>query len=296
MGLFGRKDIMGYVKVVKTSPYFSRFQVKYRRRREGKTDYRARLRLTRQDKNKYNSVKYRLVVRFSNKDITCQLVYATIAGDVCVAAAYSHELARYGLKCGLTNYSAGYATGLLLARRVLTKFNMADTYKGQEEPDGEDYTVEPEDDAPRPFYCLLDTGLKRTSTGSKVFSCLKGALDGGLDIPHNEKRFVGYDPSDKALDAEVLRKYIFGGHVQEYMETMEEEEPEKYQSHFAKYVEEGVEPDDLEELYEEVFQKIREDPVHQKKERKAPAEKKRWQTPKSTYAEKKERLKEKLAV
>ena len=43
---------MGHVKVVKSSPYFSRFQVKYRRRRAGKTDYRARLRLTTQDKNK----------------------------------------------------------------------------------------------------------------------------------------------------------------------------------------------------------------------------------------------------
>lgn len=37
-----------------------------------------------------------------------------------------------------------------------------------EEADGESYMVEPEDDAPRPFFCLLDTGLKRTSTGSKV--------------------------------------------------------------------------------------------------------------------------------
>lgn len=43
---------MGYVKVVKSSSYFSRYQVKYRRRRQGKTDYRARLRLCTQDKNK----------------------------------------------------------------------------------------------------------------------------------------------------------------------------------------------------------------------------------------------------
>ena len=43
---------MGYVKVVKSSSYFSRYQVKYRRRRSGKTDYRARLRLCSQDKNK----------------------------------------------------------------------------------------------------------------------------------------------------------------------------------------------------------------------------------------------------
>ena len=48
-------------------------QVKYKRRRAGKTDYRARLRLVTQDKNKYNTPKYRLVVRFTNKDIICQV-------------------------------------------------------------------------------------------------------------------------------------------------------------------------------------------------------------------------------
>ena len=73
-------------------------QVKYRRRRQGKTDYRARLRLVKQDKNKYNTHKYRLVVRFSNKDTTVQVVYSTIQGDVVVAAAYAHELPNFGLK------------------------------------------------------------------------------------------------------------------------------------------------------------------------------------------------------
>uniref|UniRef100_A0A7S0S127 Large ribosomal subunit protein uL18 C-terminal eukaryotes domain-containing protein n=1 Tax=Chlamydomonas leiostraca TaxID=1034604 RepID=A0A7S0S127_9CHLO len=285
---------MGYVKVVKTSQYFSRFQVKYRRRRQGKTDYRARLRLVKQDKNKYNTHKYRLVVRFSNKDVTCQIVYSTIQGDVVVAAAYAHELPEYGLKVGLTNYSAAYCVGLLVARRVLAKFGLADTYKGCEEPDGEDYNVEAVDDGPRPFYCLLDTGLKRTSTGSKVFAALKGALDGGLDIPHNEKRFVGF--ADKKLDAETLQKYIYGGHVAEYQETMQEEEPEKYQSHFAKYVEEGVEPDDLEDLYKEVHSKIRANPTLKKKDRKNPGDGKRWKTPKSTYEVKKANLKAKLAA
>ena len=89
---------MVYVKVERSSTYFSRYQVKYKRRRQGKTDYRARLRLTSQDKNKYNTPKYRFVVRFSNKDVTCQIAYATVAGDVVVAAAYSHELPRYGLE------------------------------------------------------------------------------------------------------------------------------------------------------------------------------------------------------
>ncbi len=49
-------------------------QVKYKRRRQGKTDYRARLRLVTQDKNKYNTPKYRMVVRFTNKDIICQVL------------------------------------------------------------------------------------------------------------------------------------------------------------------------------------------------------------------------------
>ena len=109
---------MVYVKINKSSAYFSRYQVKYKRRRQGKTDYRARLRLCGQDKNKYNTPKYRLAVRYTNKDIVCQVLYATIAGDVCICAAYAHELPRYGLTVGLTNWSAGYATGLLLARRL----------------------------------------------------------------------------------------------------------------------------------------------------------------------------------
>ena len=43
----------------------------------------------------------------------------------------------------------------------------------QEEATGEDYNVEAADEGPRPFTALLDTGLKRTSTGSKVFAALK---------------------------------------------------------------------------------------------------------------------------
>lgn len=42
---------------------------------------------------------------------------------------------------------------------------------------------------------------------------LQGALDGGLDIPHGVKRFVGYDTEGKKLDTEQLQKYILGGHV-----------------------------------------------------------------------------------
>lgn len=214
---------MGVMKVQKTAQYFKEFQVKYRRRREGKTDYYARKRLIVQDKNKYESSKYRLVVRITNKDVICQIIDAKIHGDIVVCAAYSHELPRYGIKVGLTNWSACYATGLLLARRTLQKFGLDEKYEGQTEPDGEMYQVEEEDDGPRPFTCVLDVGLVRTTTGNRVFGALKGAVDGGLDIPHNEKRLPGYDPEEKELDAETCRKYIFGGHVQEYMEMLQED-------------------------------------------------------------------------
>ena len=124
--------------------------------------------------------------------------------------------------------SLAYATGLLIARRVLTKLGLADKYQGVTEPDGTISLTETlGEDSPRPFKCYLDVGLKRTSTGSRVFGALKGASDGGLYIPHNEKRFPGYDSEGKALDAEVLKKYIFGGHVAEYMESLEEEDDER---------------------------------------------------------------------
>jgi hypothetical protein len=83
------------------------------------------------------------------------------------------------------------------------------------------------EDAPRPFKCYLDVGLKRTSTGSRVFGAMKGASDGGIFIPHSDKRFPGYDPESKELDAEVLKKYIYGGHIAEYMESLEEEDDER---------------------------------------------------------------------
>jgi len=122
-----------------------------------------------------------------------------------------------------------YATGLLVARRALEKLGLADKYQGVTEPDGTLKLTETleGDDAPRPFKCYLDVGLKRTSTGSRVFGAMKGASDGGIFIPHSEKRFPGYDTETKQLDATVLKKYIFGGHVAEYMESLEEEDDER---------------------------------------------------------------------
>ena len=67
---------------------------------------------------------FRLIVRFTNKDIICQIAYARVYGDVIVESAYAHELPKYGVKVGLTNYAAAYCTGLLVARRILTKVSV----------------------------------------------------------------------------------------------------------------------------------------------------------------------------
>jgi large subunit ribosomal protein L5e len=281
------------VKTQKTNAYFKRFQVKFKRRRAGKTDYRARIRLINQDKNKYNTPKYRFVVRFTNKDITAQIVSASIAGDMVLAAAYSHELPRYGLEVGLTNYAAAYCTGLLLARRVLKLRDLDQEYEGNVEATGEDFSVEPADER-RPFRALLDVGLVRTTTGNRVFGALKGALDGGLDIPHSEKRFAGFKKDEKQLDAEVHRKYIYGGHVAEYMRTLEDEEPEKYNAHFSDYIKKGIKADDMEALYKKVHAAIRADPTMAKSTKQPPKEHKRYNPKKLTYEQRKASLVERL--
>lgn len=286
---------MPFIKLIKTKSYFKRYQTKYRRRREGKTDYRARKRLIIQDKNKYNSPKYRLIVRISNADVTCQIAYAKIEGDHIMAAAYSHELKDYGMPVGLTNYAACYATGLLVARRLLTNLKLADKYQGNLTIDGNDYNVAELDDGPRPFRAFLDVGLHRTTTGAKVFAALKGATDGGLDIPHSETRFVGYDKESKSLKAEVLKKHIFGGHVADYMKQLREENPTKYQKQFNDYVKAKVNPEDIESKWASVHKAIRANPAHKKKESKKPAQQKRFNAKRLTLEERKKRVAEKLA-
>merc|ERR1712168_1512071 len=259
---------MGYVNVIKNRAYFKRFQVKFKRRREGKTDYYARKRLVTQDKNKYNTPKYQLIVRFTNKNIVCQIAHAKIEGDVVVCAAYSHELPRYGVKVGLTNYAAAYCTGLLLARRLLTKLNLAEIYEGQLEVDGDEYNVESTDDGPAAFRCYLDTGLNRTSTGAKIFGALKGAVDGGLEIPHSLNRFPGYDDEGDNFNAEVHRNHIFGKNVAEYMDSLEEDE-EAFERLFSKYIKEGITSDKIEGVYKAAHAAIRADPTPAANEKKA---------------------------
>jgi large subunit ribosomal protein L5e len=251
---------MGFVKVVKNKAYFKRFQVKFRRRRESKTDYAARKRLILQDKNKYKTPKYRFVVRRTTRDIVCQIFSSDLTHDVCLAAAYSHELRNYGVRLGLTNYAAAYATGLLLARRVNSKFEL--DYEGQVEVDGDDFNVDPADDGKAPFKANLDVGLQRTTTGARVFGALKGACDGGLDIPHNPRRFPGTtkEGAEWKTNPEMHKKYIFAGHVGEYMTKLKDEDDEAYKRQFKRYIDAKIGADDLEELYKKCHEAIRADP------------------------------------
>jgi len=298
---------MGFIKVVKNKAYFKRYQVKYKRRRQSKTDYYARQRLTIQDKNKYKTPKYRFAVRISNKDITCQIFSADMTHDVCMMAAYAHELPRYGVKVGLTNYAAAYCTGLLLARRVNKKLGL--DYEGNTEIDGEDYHVEADAEGKAPFKALLDVGLRRTTTGARIFGALKGACDGGLDIPHNDRRFPGTEEgaTDFTADAEVHKKYIFGGHVSEYMQELQEEDEDAYKKQFSAYIREGVGADDIEGMYEAAHSAIRADPFKKRgdnelgrfKTRDGPKPtefpKKQWQQSKLSKKQRAGRVRQKLA-
>jgi large subunit ribosomal protein L5e len=213
------------------------------------------------------------------------VIAAEIKGDRVLCSASSQELPRYGLKVGLKNYCAAYATGLLIARRLLKQLDLDETYTGNDEPDGEvrswtasgeeiaegqrvnakKYYVELDEEADRkPFRCYLDIGIKTATRGSRVFSVMKGAVDGGLDIPHNNKRFPGYDPDAKTFDADDLKEHIFGGHIAQYMEMMEEDDEENYQKYFKGYNDLELDSSDLEKLYEDVFAAIREDPEAKK--------------------------------
>jgi len=175
-----------------------------------------------------------------------------MTGDKVLCTADSKELKNHGLTAGLTNYSACYATGLLIARRLLKQVGLAEMYKGNEKVDGEMFLVECEGDK-RPFKALMDVGIQRTTTGARIFGALKGACDGGLNVPHSTKRFPGYSKSKveiitnkrgKTTDTEkstakytakVHKERIFGTHVTNYMNMVKKDDPAKYKTLFSQW-------------------------------------------------------------
>jgi large subunit ribosomal protein L5e len=264
-----------------------------------------------QDKNKYKTPKYRLVVRITNRDIICQIFAADLTHDSCLASAYAHELPRYGVKYGLTNYAAAYCTGLLLARRVNKKYAL--DYKGNTEVDGNDYNVEADESGKAPFKALLDVGLARTTTGARIFGALKGACDGGIDVPHKDRRFPGSKRGENKeweSSPETHRKYIFGGHVADWMRALaeDEEKKERAKNQFKRFLEAGMGPDQLEGIYAAAHKAIRADPTKKRdasdlgyfgkrktlKDPKATYPKKRWGLSRRSVQQRKASIRQKL--
>jgi len=256
-----------------------------------------------QDKTKFNAPKYRLVTRLSNRDITAQIVHAKVGGDDVVMAAYSHELPLFGVKHGLTNYAAAYATGLLLARRTLTKIGADKKFPGVKEATGEFKKVQDkkdpiEDDSAFPFKAILDIGLARSTTGARIFAVLKGAVDGGLCVPHKENRFAGFNKEKSALDAKVCRDHIFGLHVAAHLKDIKAENdanPDEKTCQFSRYFNDKVAPDSIEKMYKSAHVAIRANPMLRKaKTNKAGAKSKAYNTVRKTKKAKKLSVKRKV--
>ena len=147
-----------------------KYVVKFRREREGKTNYKKRLALLK-------SRTPRLVIRVTNKNVLCQIVDHTNTGDKVLVAASSKEITKLGWKSATANTPASYLVGYLCGKKA--KKAKADK-------------------------AILDLGFKTIAKGSKIFAALKGALDAGLDINHDESVLPPQDRIEGAhIDAKI---------------------------------------------------------------------------------------------
>lgn len=146
-----------------------------RRRREVRTDYHQRLRLLK-------SGKPRLVARTSNAHVRAQLITPGPQGDETHASAHSGDLAEFGWEAPTSNLPAAYLTGLLAGMRAVEA--------GVEE-------------------AVLDLGLHTATPGNKVFAVQEGAIDAGLEIPHNDSVLADWSRTR-------------GEHIAEYAESLDE--------------------------------------------------------------------------
>lgn len=146
-----------------------RYRVQFRRRREGLTDYRQRLKLLLSDRP-------RAVVRVSNSRVLVSLTVFDPVGDRVVAAASSGELAAIGFPAtSLRSTPAAYLTGYLAGLRAK---------------------------ASGATNAVLDAGLRHPTPGGRVISAVKGLVDAGVEVPHGDpKRF----PTNDRLNGKHLR-------------------------------------------------------------------------------------------
>lgn len=144
----------------------TRRTVPYRRKREGKTNYKKRLELLKGE-------RHRLVIRKTNKHLIMQLVDYHPDGDKVIVGVSSKKLESMGWKHSSKNLPACYLTGLLLAKTAQEK-KVKDA--------------------------ILDLGLQTPLKGSRLYAALKGAIDGGLAIPASTEVF----PTDERIAGKHL--------------------------------------------------------------------------------------------
>jgi len=157
---------------------------------------------------------------------------------------------------------------------------------------GDEFYVEDVDGAPGAFRAYLDIGLARTTTGARIFGALKGAADGGIDIPHSTRRFPGYDSESNEFSAQVHRDHIMGKHVADYMTYLQENDEEAYKRQFSKFIKLGITPSKIEEMYKKCHAAIRKDPENKPQPEKKVV-KKRWNRVKLSNAQRKARVQQK---
>lgn len=147
-----------------------KYVVPFRRKREGLTNYRKRLKLI-------TSKKPRLVVRKTSKHVIAQIVIARLQGDEIITMASTIELRnKFGWLGGTRNTPVAYLVGLLIGKKALKR--------GIKE-------------------AILDIGLHTPVKGGIFFATVKGAIDAGLNIPVDEKMF----PKDERIVGKHIAEY-----------------------------------------------------------------------------------------
>lgn len=185
------------------------YRVPFRRRREGKTNYKLRRSLV-------LSKLPRLVVRKTLKHIIVQVSEAKIPGDETIVSTHSRELTKkYGWQGNYNNIPAAYLTGLLCGYKAKVK--------GVEK-------------------AIIDIGLQLPSRGARVFASLKGVLDAGVIVPHNER----------VLPHESR---IRGQHIVEYANWLLSN-TEVYQQRFSRYLSRKLPPEKITEHFSRIKEKI----------------------------------------
>jgi large subunit ribosomal protein L18 len=179
----------------------SRFTVAKRRKREGKTDYKMRIKLL-------MSKKPRLIIRKSLKNILLQIVEFNPTGDKVLVAVDSQTLKKSGWKGNTNNLPASYLCGYLLGTKAKEK-KIAE--------------------------CILDLGMQSSLKKSSLFAAFKGAIDAGLKVPHSENVF----PDEKRIKGEHIA--VYAKSLKENKEKFEKQfadclkqgfDPEKITIHF----------------------------------------------------------------